>query len=92
MAASSEASIWTRIIRPEQDDLTEDAARAILRLTFDETDRNRIHELVVKNQDDALTPEEREELENFRHVSYLLDLMHSMARRSLKKLSPISPA
>ena len=44
-----------------------------------------MHELVVKNQDDKLRAKERTELENYRRVSFLLDLMHSKARRSLKK-------
>jgi hypothetical protein len=87
---TSEAAIWTRVIQPERDDLTADAARSILRLTFSEVDRRRIHELTVKNQDDALTPEEKVELENLRHVSFLLDLMHSQARRSLKGKRPTS--
>jgi hypothetical protein len=44
-----------------------------------------MHELVVKNQDDLLTPQERAEMENYRNVGFLLDLMHSKARRTLKK-------
>jgi hypothetical protein len=44
-----------------------------------------MHELAVKNQEDKLTAKERTELENYRRVSFLLDLMHSKARRSLKK-------
>ena len=44
-----------------------------------------MHELAVKNQDDLLTPQEKAEMENYRRVGFLLDLMHSKARRSLKK-------
>ena len=39
----------------------------------------------VKNQDDALTPAEKTELENYLRVSYFIDLMHAKARLSLKK-------
>jgi len=87
MTANSEAAIWTRLIQPEGDVLTRDAAQSILRLTFGEADRKRVHELLLKNQEDSLTTEEKTELESFRSVSYLLDLMHSMARRSLKNHS-----
>ena len=44
-----------------------------------------MHELVTRNQDDKLTAKEKTELENYRRVSFLLDLMHSKARKSLKK-------
>lgn len=44
-----------------------------------------MHELAVKNQDDALTPAEKDELESYLRVSYFLDLMHAKARTSLKK-------
>jgi hypothetical protein len=84
---NSEAAIWARLIQPERDDLTGEAARSILRIRFGEEDRKLIHELLVKNQQGALSSEERVELENFRRAGYLLDLMHSKARRSLKKLS-----
>jgi uncharacterized protein YnzC (UPF0291/DUF896 family) len=43
-----------------------------------------MHELAAKNQDDRLTLNEKAEMENYRRVSFLLDLMHSKARRSLK--------
>jgi hypothetical protein len=87
MTPTSQGAIWIRLVQPERNDLTPDAARAILGLTFTDKDRSRVHELVVKNQADALTREEQTELDNFLQVSYLLDLMHSKARRSLKKRS-----
>jgi hypothetical protein len=40
---------------------------------------------LVKNQDGVLTPRECDEVENYRRVGFLLDLMHSNARRALKK-------
>ena len=44
-----------------------------------------MHDLVTKNQDGKLTAKENHELENYRRVSFMLGLMHSKARRSLKK-------
>ena len=41
--------------------------------------------LAVKNQDDALTPAEKAELETYLRVSHFIDLMHAKARLSLGK-------
>ena len=60
------------------------AAEAWLAIHFEQSDLDRMHELAVKNQEDKLTSKEKTELESYRHVSFLLDLMHSKARRSLK--------
>jgi hypothetical protein len=80
-----EAAILSRVIRPEKDDLPEEQAKALLRLKFEQADLDRLHELVVKNQDDELTPVEQEELEDYLRVSAVLDLMHAKARYSLRK-------
>ncbi len=83
---NTEAAIIARVIHPEEADLPGDAARVVLRLLrFDQGDLDRMHELAVKNQDDALTPAEKDELESYLRVSYFLDLMHAKARTSLKK-------
>jgi hypothetical protein len=42
---------------------------------------------VVRNQDDELTPAEKDELESYLRVSAFLDLMHAKARYSLRKKS-----
>jgi hypothetical protein len=85
ISLSSEAAILSRLIRPEDESLTAEAAESLLQIQFESRDLNRMHELVTRNREDRLTPDERAEMENYRHVSYLLDLMHSGARRSLKK-------
>jgi uncharacterized protein YnzC (UPF0291/DUF896 family) len=73
------------VIRPNDDDLSPEAARALLNIRFDKRDLDRIHELVTKNQDDTLTPPEKADLKSYLRVSSFLDLMHAKARRSLKK-------
>lgn len=83
-ASSTEAAILSRMIHPEQDDLPDEVARALLRLRLDRQDMDRLHELVTKNQDDALTVAERDELESYLRISLLVDLMHAKARLSLK--------
>lgn len=82
---TSDTAILSRLIRPEDDNLPSEAAEALLGLRFDPGDLGRMHELAEKNQEDRLTPAERSEMENYRRISFLLDLMHSKARRSLKK-------
>lgn len=81
---ASEAAILSRLIRPEDESLSPEAAAALLRIRFDQGDLDRMHDLTSRNQEDRLGPAERAELESYRRVSYLLDLMHSKARRSLK--------
>lgn len=85
----SEAAILSRLIRPEEDTLTPEQAEGLLRFKFEQRDLDRMHELAVKNQDGVLTPQERVEMEHYRNVAFLLDLMHSKARRTLKKLRTV---
>jgi hypothetical protein len=88
MTVNSEAAIWTRLIRPEQDDLSSDAARSLLRIEFSSEDKGRMHELALKAQEGSLTPGEQAEMDDYCRVGRLLDLMHSKARRSLKRPAP----
>ncbi len=44
-----------------------------------------MHELATRNQDGKLTVKEKHELENYRRVRFLLDLMHSKARARQEK-------
>jgi hypothetical protein len=85
IASRTEAAILSRMVRPQQDELSAAEAQAVLRLDFDRKDLDRLHELATKNQDDALTPAERSELESYLRLSSLLDLMHAKARLSLQK-------
>jgi len=80
----SDTAILARLIRPEEGSLSADAAEAFLKIRFDQSDLDRMHDLVVRNQSDELTPVEKTELENYRRVSLLIDLMHSKARRALR--------
>ena len=85
ITGSKEAAILSRVIRPEKDDLPDERAKTLLRLKFEQSDLDRLHELVVKNQDDELTADEKEELEDYLRVSAFLDLMHAKARYSLRE-------
>jgi len=80
-----EAALLARVLHPEQDDLPPTAARALLRLSFDQQDRDRMHELAVKNQADELSDDERRELESYLRVGRLVDLLRARAKLSLAK-------
>ena len=81
--AGEEAGILQRLIKPETK-LPPAAARAFLKLNFDDQDRERMHALAAKNQADELTPQEEAELRSYLHVGLFLDLLHAKARRSLQ--------
>jgi hypothetical protein len=87
LESSVEAAILARSIHPERDDLTQEAARSLLRIGLDREDLDRLHVLLTKNQEDALTPAEKAELESHLRISSFFDLMHAKARRSLKNRS-----
>jgi hypothetical protein len=83
---SMEAAIISRIVQPEKDDIPDrDIAKAMLRMRLDQSDLDKLHVLVVKNQADALTPSEKTELEIYLRISLMVDLMHAKALRALKK-------
>ena len=51
----------------------EEAAEAVLRIfRLDQSDQDRMHDLLVKNQEDALTPAETEELESYLRISLMV--------------------
>src|SRR5258707_4603542 len=79
-----ETAILTRAIQPNNHNLSATAARAILRIQLDPNDRPRLHELLIKNQEDVLTADERSELDSHLHVDMLLDLLLAKARAALR--------
>jgi hypothetical protein len=84
----AEAAILDRLIKPGKPDLPAAAARALLRLEFDEADRQRMHALAGKNQDADLTADEQAELDAYVHVGLVLDLLRAKAHRSLQRRTP----
>ncbi len=87
---TSDTAILSRLIRPEDDTLSPQAAERWLAVRFEKDDLDRMHDLATKNQAGKLTAKEKQALENDRRVSFMLDLMHSKARRSLKKQEKVN--
>ena len=84
-SANTETAILERLIDPERSGLAPEAARYILSLEFQETDRRRMNELAERARAGVLSPAEEQELENYRHVGHLLTLLRSKARLSLSR-------
>ena len=87
----NEATLLNRLIRPERNGLSASVARAFLAINFDEADRARMRDLSAKARAGTLTEPERAEIESYERVGHLLDLLHSKARRSLKRAGRSGP-
>ncbi len=82
-ASENEVTILARILGNENGQLPKHLARYILGLQISERDKARMHELAVRNQDDDLTPAEKEEMYAFGKAASLLSILKSKARRTL---------
>ncbi len=80
-----EAAIWSRIIQPEKNGLSPEAARSFLELRFSEQDLSHMNELAQKNREGLLSEAERQELEGYVKVGDVLALLHLKARKSLQR-------
>jgi hypothetical protein len=79
-----ESAILSRAIQPDRHDLSAPVARALLRIQLDPRDRDRLHELLVKNQEELLTADESGELASYLHVGMMIDLLQAKAHASLR--------
>jgi hypothetical protein len=82
-AHESEVSILARILIDEEGQLPPDLARYILGLTISDRDKARMHDLAVRNQEDGLSPAEKEEMHAYGKAATLLSILKSKARRRL---------
>ena len=82
-ASENEVTILARFLGNDDGQLPKDVARYILDLDVSERDKARMHDLAVRNQDDALTPAEKEEMHAFGKAATLLSILKSKARRTL---------
>jgi hypothetical protein len=79
-------TIYSRLFDADRLDLTVEAARSLLSISFEESDRERIHELAVKNQSGDLNSDEQTELATYLHVGCVIDLLHAKARLAMRKV------
>jgi hypothetical protein len=84
LKARAEAAIWERTIRFEED-LSPAAARALLKLKFSARDQKRITTLAAKARAGSLTADEERQTDAYERFGCVLDVLHSQARRALKR-------
>lgn len=80
---SAEIAILARVLGNDDGSFPRDMARYILDLGFSDKDKARMHDLAVRNQEDNLTPTEREELHAYGKAGDLLAILKSKARRAV---------
>jgi hypothetical protein len=83
-AGRSEGAILARLLGNGTARLTPFMARYVLRLGFNDQDKARMHELAERNQEDLISPAERDELLAYVKAGDLLGILQSKARRSLR--------
>ena len=81
------SAILKRAIQPNESNLSPGVARALLRFQLAPEDSARLKELLAKNQEDLLTADERDELDEFLNIGMLLDLLQAKARAALNRAS-----
>jgi len=86
-APATEAEIIEQVVASKSGGLSADAARAILRLTFDRPTTSRIRQLLKKNNRGTISVDDRLTLERYLRVGQIFDLLHAKARLSLKRTS-----
>ena len=82
-ATENEVTILARFLGNENGQLPDNFARYIVTQEISERDKARMHDLALRNQDDALSPAEKEELIGFAKAASLLSILKARARRTL---------
>jgi hypothetical protein len=82
---TSELAIFSRLLSNHKREMSPRLARYILTLGFRPKEQAHMAELAVRNQGGRLSEGEREELMNYVKAGHLLALLHSKARKALKK-------
>ena len=84
--SNTAVTIWNELIQPASGGMAPDVARFFLELQFPKTRLDRIHDLLVRNQAGALTPEELAEMNTYLQIGTQLDILKAKARLSLKRV------
>jgi hypothetical protein len=83
--ANTVTAIWSRILDAKHGAWSPEIARGMLLITLSDADRERMSELATKACAQTLTPDEEIEIESYRQVSRLLELLKAKARLVLKQ-------
>ena len=82
---TTDISIFGRLIERGRTEMAPSLARYVLSLGFDKNDQVRMGQLAERNQLGELSTAERDELMSFVKAGHLLALLHSKARKLLKR-------
>lgn len=82
---TTEVAIFGRLLDNRKGELSPALARYVLTLGFNETDQARMRDLAARNQEGSLSAEEHAELMSYVKAGHLLALLHSKARKALRK-------
>ena len=85
MANVNDMNSLERLLRPLRRELSAELAGALLRLKADTDVQARYDELADKNTEDALSAEERAELESLVRANSILSLLKAEARAFLQQ-------
>jgi hypothetical protein len=91
LSPNREAHIWARLMQARRDDPSQEVARYLLSIGFEERDRDRMQYLADRSQSGTLTDEERAEFDSYLHVGNLLAVIQSKARVALQRSPPNEP-
>jgi len=83
-SGSLAAGIWDRVINANDDALSPDEARAVLRWKFTASDRRRVDDLSEKARAGQLTIAEEHELDEYLAIESALIRLKSKARHTLQ--------
>jgi hypothetical protein len=81
---NSSVAMWDRVNHLDES-ISPTAARALLKLRFPPQDIARMQDLVAKSRRGDLTESESIEIDTFERMGCLLDILHSKARRVLRR-------
>jgi hypothetical protein len=84
-AEASNVAVFSRLLMNAKREMSPQLARYLLGLGFPDADQDRMQQLAEKNQAGSLSPNEREELFSYVKAGHLLAILHSQARKALKK-------
>jgi hypothetical protein len=88
LSPNHEAHIWARLMQAQKKDPSQEVARYLLSMGFEESDRERMQQLADRSESGTLTDEERAEFDGYLHVGNLLAVIQSKARSALRRVSP----
>jgi hypothetical protein len=82
---TSEIAVFARLLSNHQGEMQPRLARYVLTLGFSPAEQARMEELANRNQVGRLSPGERDELQSYVKAGHWLALLHSKARKALKR-------